>query len=800
MSDTSLTGQAGADRFPESRTPATAEAALVDTRQAIERERDILQAVMNGANTSHLVYLDRDFNFVRVNETYARTCGYRPAEMIGKNHFALYPHAENEAIFTHVRDTGEPYSVHDKPFEFPDQPDRGITYWDWTLTPVKDVGGAVIGLVFSLFETTERKRAEEQLQESEHRFRAFMDNAPTIAWMKDEQFRYVYVSGQAERMTGLGLADYRGKTDFDLWPPEIAENFQKNDRAVLDRGANMAGVEELLDSDGERHFILNTKFLFQDAQGRRFIGGVGVDITERMKVEAQLKASEERFRSVMELSPDIISIITEEGVLAYNSPAALTIHGYANEEMAGRNTFELIHPDDQAQCLAFTTAHFNHLPDPRSVQYRYRNKDGSYVWMEATASNQLDNPHIRGLVVISRDISERKQAEGALAEAKQAAEIASRAKSEFLANMSHEIRTPITGILGMAELLESTELSAQQQRYLENILSSTENLLQLVNDILDLSKIEAGKVELEHHEFSLRRLINQVIGNQITLAQVKGLSIRTGIPADIPDRLTGDQLRLKQILLNLIGNAIKFTEQGEVAFSVTAEEQEESRILLRFDVTDTGIGIKPEDLAKIFTPFGQADSSMTRRFGGSGLGLTICRQLSTLMNGEIWVDSVEAAGSTFHVRIPFTVNSARETDYELRKIESSPLWEGELLRVLVVEDSEIGRTFFAEVLRKYGHHVDLAGNGVEALEKWRLADYDLVLMDVQMPVMDGIEATGRIREMEKARGGHVPVVAVTAHAMENDLLDLLNRGFDGYLAKPMKISKLFAEMKRCLGQ
>jgi two-component system CheB/CheR fusion protein len=364
--------------------------------------------------------------------------------------------------------------------------------------------------------------------------------------------------------------------------------------------------------------------------------------------------------------------------------------------------------------------------------------------------------------------------------------------------MSHEIRTPINGIVGMVQLLEYTELSAGQHEYLEAIRVASDNLLALVSDVLDLSKIEAGQLEQERREFSLRRSVSDVVKSQIFLAHAKGLTIRVDIPADVPDNLTGDQFRLKQILLNLVGNAIKFTERGGLSLSVSVEQRQDDTARLRFEVADTGIGIKPEAMERIFAPFSQADSSMTRRFGGSGLGLTICKGLTAIMGGEIRAESREGAGSTFHVRIPFAVHDG-PTEHKLSETEERPpAWEERCLHILLAENHGASRMFFAEALRRYGHRVDLALNGAEALEKWSQADYDLILMDIQMPVMDGSETVGRIRRAERESNGHVPIIALTAHAMQGDLPYFLEQGFDGYVAKPTKIRDLFREMQKCL--
>jgi PAS domain S-box-containing protein len=381
------------------------------------------------------------------------------------------------------------------------------------------------------------------------------------------------------------------------------------------------------------------------------------DISNRILAENALKESEERFRSITEFSPNMI-MIHVDGRYVYLNPAAVAKFGAQDpQELIGRPISDTVHSGFREVVQELVSA----ITDKNATTFKREQKllrlDGSAFDVEITGM-PFSYHGEKAVLAVAVDVTERKQMEHELLRAKEAADAANRAKSEFLANMSHEIRTPMNGIMGMASLLGLTELSAEQKEYLEDILDSSKLLLSLVNDVLDLSKIEAGKIELESAPFSLREGINNVIRHHTAPIHTKGLTIETTISPSLPDALVGDQLRLKQILLNLIGNAVKFTEHGSVNVSAHLFERHGAIVYLWLSVADTGIGIKPEAMERIFAPFSQADTSTTREYGGSGLGLSICRQLLELMGGRIWAESREGAGSTFHVIIPFVaVNS-----------------------------------------------------------------------------------------------------------------------------------------------
>jgi signal transduction histidine kinase/ActR/RegA family two-component response regulator len=397
--------------------------------------------------------------------------------------------------------------------------------------------------------------------------------------------------------------------------------------------------------------------------------------------------------------------------------------------------------------------------------------------------------------LLEDEIAERQKTQEALHTAKEMAESANKAKSLFLANMSHELRTPLNGVVGMAQLLAMTEVNQEQKEYLEALQYSADNLLALISDILDITKIEAEQFQIYHAEYSLRSCFDEVVMMQQTAIHQKGLLLEQDIPDTVPDTIVGDRLRVMQVLSNLLSNAVKFTEQGGIKLSVTVKEQHGSTLLLDMAITDTGIGIAPEKIGYIFSAFTQADETFTRRFGGAGLGLALSRKLAELMGGSITVESTPGKGSTFHLQLPCTVPSRPNG----KLCGSSEVCAEPALRplsVLVAEDNPANSAYAQKLLKALGHQVVLATDGKQALDAWERGAFDLILMDVQMPVMNGDEVVRLIRQQEVDK--RIPIIAVTAHALVGDHERLLEAGCDGYVAKPFKIEKLADEIKRVM--
>jgi PAS domain S-box-containing protein len=514
-------------------------------------------------------------------------------------------------------------------------------------------------------------------------------------------------------------------------------------------------------------------------------------LKEQMRQRAR---AEDAYQQIMEHSLDVICTLDLEGRFLQVSRACEMMWGCPPAELIGQPYLELVHPDDHEKSMAAAESVMSGQPE-HNFENRYQRRDGSLVPMLWSA-NWSQTHQI--MFCVGRDVTARKQMESELRKTKEAAEAASRAKSEFVANMSHEIRTPMNGIIGMTELVLDTRLEPEQREYLAMANSSAHALLGVINGILDFSEIEAGKFELETISFSLRDFIGATLKPFGRRAEQKGLELTTDIPAEVPDHLLGDAMRLRKILINLIDNALKFTQRGIVTVRVILESAAENEQCLRFSVSDTGMGIPAAKQALIFEAFAQVDGSTTRTFGGVGLGLAIASQLAREMGGNIWVESTVGQGTTFHFTAQLGVLRAA-APAPLRAIQSEPVRDvvpGEPaptgLRILLAEDNVVNRAVAAVILEKCGHSLVHAANGRQALEAEAREAFDLILMDVQMPEMDGFEATRRIRESEQATGHHTPIAAMTAHAMAGDRQRCLAAGMDHYLSKPLMKAELLA--------
>lgn len=539
--------------------------------------------------------------------------------------------------------------------------------------------------------------------------------------------------------------------------------------------------------------------------------GLGVVATlvyfmqRHLGAQKQAERLQARLAAIVESSDDAILSKDLNGIIQTWNAGARRLFGYQAEEVIGRPVTILLPPEripEEEQILARVRSgqRVDHMETVRVA------KDGKRIDISLTVSPVKDrNGRIIGASKIARDISDRKRAERELKAAKEAAEAANVAKSQFLAIMSHELRTPMNAILGMTGLALDEDLSATLRDYLQTVKQSADGLLELVDDILDLSRIEAGGLQLDSTPFDLGRTVEQVVKTLGVRAYEKGLELVCDL-GEVPTQLVGDSLRLRQVLVNLVGNAIKFTAQGAVVVSAAVELAEGENIVIQFAVADTGIGIAPEDQERIFAPFTQADASTVRHYGGTGLGLAISRRLVDLMGGRIWVESAPGKGSTFRFTARLglqgeAIAGALGIQEQAAKTAGpTPAAASEtpsrLLQVLLAEDTRANQKLFSTILSKRGHSVQVAHDGQQALEAMDRQDFDVVLMDVQMPVMDGFVATRAIRNLADPKKARVPIIALTAHALTGDAGRCLDAGMDDYICKPIDREELIERVEQ----
>jgi PAS domain S-box-containing protein len=497
------------------------------------------------------------------------------------------------------------------------------------------------------------------------------------------------------------------------------------------------------------------------------------------------------YKAVVEDGSDIIFLVDFSGRILYHNHSVKETLGYRGNSLVGKNFLDYILP---TTLVEFQTSF--KLSQKRAytekVEFQFLCKDKTYRFLEFNAINLKNKEGLPGLILDCRDITQRK---------KDAAELVrlQKAKEQFLANMSHEIRTPINGIAGIAGLLNQDHTVEEREMYLNAIKHSAENLKVIINDILDLSAIESGKLKFEKIGFNLTDIIPSLISTFTYQAREKKIKLSYKIEPKLNTILIGDPVRLNQILINLIGNAVKFTHTGSIDLLCELEKEQKEIYWIRLTVRDTGVGIPMDKLVTIFESFSQADESVTRRYGGTGLGLAISKQLVELQGGQIEVTSREHIGSTFTVRLPYPVDKKehslkKQLESKSKKIESLV----NNIKVLLVEDNDINRLYATSILKNWKCKVDVAENGLIAIEKLKNNQYDVILMDVQMPVMDGYDATKAIREMDSPKDS-IPIVALTANVTKQDVEKCLTAGMDDYLSKPFTpeelYSKLFDELK-----
>jgi len=686
-----------------------------------------------------------------------------------------------------------------------------------SVTALRDAQDAIIGYLLIGTDNTARKLAEAALLKAGALQRAIFNSANFSSIATDARGVIQIFNVGAERMLGYTAAEVMNKiTPADISDPQ--EVIARARELTIELGTPITpgfealvfkasrGIEDIYEltyfrKDGSRVPAVVSVTALRDAQDA-IIGYllIGTDNTARKLVEAEQKKLDQRLRdqqfytrSLIESNIDALMTTDPSGIITDVNKQMEALTGCTRDELIGAPFKDYFTDPARAEAGIKRV-----LSEKKVTDYELTacSRDGKKTVVSYNATTFYDRGRtLQGVFAAARDVTERKRVEAELKQAKAAAESASRTKSDFLASMSHEIRTPMNAIMGIADLLAKTPLTAEQDRYVQIFRRAGDNLLNLINDILDLSKVEASQLELEQTGFSLTDLLEKVIEMVAVRAHEKGLRLACEIAPDVPTDLVGDPTRLRQVLLNLVGNAIKFTEFGSVSLRVTRDADLAVPTALRFMVADTGIGILDAKLSQVFERFIQADSSTTRRFGGSGLGLTISKRLVELMGGRIWVASEVDRGSVFSFAVPFEIwtGATRRAAAPVGAGLEPPLAP---LRILLVEDSPDNCTIAIAYLEGTPYTVEIAETGALACEMFAAKHYDLVLMDRQMPVMDGLTATRKIRAWEQANDRRpTPIIALTASALKGDREQCLAAGCTAFLTKPIKQDVLLQAIK-----
>ncbi|MBI1902615.1 MAG: PAS domain S-box protein [Planctomycetia bacterium] len=916
-----------------------------DAVQAGERR---IRAILETAHDA-FVAIDAAGRIVEWNRRAQRTFGWTREEALGRTLAPLLIperyRAAHEAGLTRFLATGKA-QVFGRVLQLAALTQSGEEIpVELTIAPV-EVGMDGGDCLFAAFirDVRQARSVEQKLRDSEALYASTLENLPLCVLRKDLDGRFTFANQAFCRLLGRDLPQIVGKTDFDFFPPALAQKYRSDDERILTTGEMFEDVERHQTVEGKTLYVQVKKTALHDSTGRTV--GVQVtfwDVTQQKEAEDALRQSEKRFQQLADNIVEVFWITTADGAdMVYVSPAYEQIWGRTCRSLYENphQWLECIHAKDRGRVAK---AFIEKGPLGQFDEtYRIIRPDGKVRWIRDRGFPVRDaSGRVYRIAGTAQDVTRQKRAEIALRRAKRQAESANRAKDTFLANVSHEIRTPMNAVIGLTELVLATPVSTQQRQHLQTVVSSAESLLAIINDILDFSKIEAGKLELDEVRFDLGEMLGDTLKSIAVKAHEKGLELTYGVRPDVPAFLVGDPVRLRQIVLNLVGNAIKFTNRGEIVLAVQCRERTDGQTALQFSVTDTGIGIPADKQEAVFRPFVQGDMSTTREFGGTGLGLSISSRLVERMGGKMWVESEPGKGSTFHFTARFDIvpgeaptrliagrttlrglrvlvvddnaanrsvleemlrqwdmrpalaSNAEEAIEMLRSANGSreplalvltdaqmpgrdgfgfveqaiaanllggavvmmltsgdrfgdlarcrelgiaahlfkPIKPSELLdvivdlfgmklpsaeemqavapaaarplRVLLAEDSPVNQKLAVGLLELHGHKVTVVTNGREAVAALDVlagaeCPFDLVLMDLQMPEMDGLQATAAIRTREKGTGRRVPIVALTAHAMKSDRDRCLAAGMDAYVSKPIRTRELFAAVAELL--
>jgi PAS domain S-box-containing protein len=757
-------------------------------RQTEEKYRSIFENVMEG-----IFQTTPDGHYLSANPMLARIYGYdSPDQLMAAvsdiGHQIYVQPGRREEFVSLIQQNGIVSKFESQVY----RNDRSIIWISENARVVRDPQGKVLYYEGTVEDITERKRAEQAVRDSEILYHSLVESLPQNIFRKDKEGRFTFGNTKFCAELGRPLDEIIGRTDFDFFPKELAEKYQRDDHRVVETRAPFETVEEHRTPDRGKIHVQVVKTPLYDALGNVIgVQGMFWDVTERRKIEEALAYERDLLRALLDNIPDNIYFKDTQSRFAKVGHALAKKFGLKDSDDAlGKTDFDFFTKEhaqaayDDEQFIIRTgqpivgrtekeTWHDGRVTWGLTTKMPFRNKDGEII----------------GTFGVTKDITQLKETEQELAKARDVALESARLKSEFLANMSHEIRTPMNGIIGMTGLLMDTNLNEEQRDFARTIRSSADALLTIINDVLDFSKIEAGKLRIETINFDLRDVVESTVELLAEPAEAKGIELASWVLDDVPRYLRGDPGRLRQVLTNLLGNAIKFTERGEVVVRVTRESETEKDAIVRCEVKDTGIGISHEAQEKLFHAFTQADGSLTRKYGGTGLGLAISKQLVELMGGQIRMQSEPGKGSTFWFVLRLEKQPPGGTRFFTR-----PRTDLQNVHVLIVDDNATNRQILEHQTSSWRMRSRSAAGGAEALPLLRDAaasgdPFDLVILDLQMPEMDGLTLAQTIRSDPASQ--RTCLVMLTSLGLRLDAEAWRGVGIDAYLVKPVKQSRLF---------
>ena len=776
---------------------------------AVRRDDALLDMLKHDSKVS---VTDTTGRIIEVNHKFCRLSGYSREELLGQPHSIVNSGIHGPGFWADMWRTigaGSQWRG-----EICNRAKDGTLYWvDSVIAPVCGADGVPTEYISTRREITARKRAESQLQEASDRFAIAADSAGIGVWDYDPAAGRLNWDARMYRIYGLPAT--KDAEPFETWVDRLHPEDRDAAQAELDRA--LRGEKDfdtefrIVRPDGEVRYLKAAARTLHTPDGRASsMTGVNIDVTERRRAELELLGTSSLLRTVLDSASETSVIATDANLIikVFNAGAARLL-GYSSDDVVDRMSLLDLHDpkelEDRARDLY---VQLGRPLEPNAVliepseldhgrDWTYVRRDGSRTTVSLVVSAMYTlTGALIGYIGVAHDVTRQKQYEESLREATMRAEHANHAKSQFLANMSHEIRTPMNAVIGLSYLLTQTQLNVEQRELLAKIQVSSQSLLAILNDVLDLTKIEAEELIVECTAFSPYSLLRGICDLVAMQAQAKGIDFDIDLAEDLPIALKGDATRLTQILTNLLSNAVKFTDRGQVALRVTCLGHTPADTTLRFVVRDTGIGISASAQEHLFLPFSQADASITRRFGGTGLGLSIVKSLAELLGGDITLQSTPGVGSEFSVILRFTPvgpDSLTGPPSHADTANGRPLAR---VRVLLVDDSDINLDVTRRILELHGAEVHTAGNGLEACERLREQpyDFDVVLMDVQMPLLDGYEATRHIR----AELGLVdlPIVALTAGALSSERQRAYAAGMDDFIIKPFDAPTLTTSILR----